>query len=282
MFIGSLGGVNGSEVLIFGAIPEIGLITLVVRLGRKELGGAAVEDLDVRTAPQKGTVTQRAIDQIKAMIADGLLGPGQRLPTERDLAVQLGVSRSSMREAVRALTFMGVLEARHGSGVYVTQLAAGDLLESFGVVADLSRGPQMVELLEVRKVLESTAAALAAARIDATQLAVVERHLKAMDNTDDAEEILAQDVAFHRAINEAAGNDTMAAVLDGLSSRTFRTRVRRGYQEEGAIERTRREHARIHRALVARDPEAARVAAAAHVGEVEQWLRERLAASHDA
>ena len=97
MFIGSLGGVNGSEVLIFVMVPVIGLITLVVRLGRKGLGGAAVEDLDVRTAPPKGTVTQRAIDQIKAMIADGLLGPGQRLPTERDLAVQLGVSRSSMR-----------------------------------------------------------------------------------------------------------------------------------------------------------------------------------------
>mgnify|MGYP006159546383 CR=1 FL=1 len=277
MFIGSLGGVNGSEVLIFVMVPVIGLITLVVRLGRKGLGGAAVEDLDVRTAPPKGTVTQRAIDQIKAMIADGLLGPGQRLPTERDLAVQLGVSRSSMREAVRALTFMGILEARHGSGVYVTQLAAGDLLESFGVVADLSRGPQMVELLELRKVLESTAAALAAARIDADQLAEVERHLRAMDTTDDTEEILAHDVAFHRAINEAAGNDTMAAVLEGLSSRTFHTRVWRGYQEEGAIERTRREHARIHRALVARDPEAARVAAAVHVGEVEQWLRERLA-----
>ena len=75
--------------------------------------------------------------------------------------------------------------------MYVTQLAAGDLLESFGVVADLSRGPQMVELLELRKVLESTAAALAAARIDADQLAEVERHLRAMDTTDDTEEILA-------------------------------------------------------------------------------------------
>lgn len=238
-----------------------------------------MDDLDARTAPPKGTVTQRVIDQIKAMIAEGALGPGQRLPTERELAAQLGVSRSSMREAVRALTFMGALEARHGSGVYVTQLAAGDLLESFGVVADLSRGQQLVELLEVRKVLESTTTALAAARIDADRLAEVERHLRAMEATDDTEEILAHDLAFHRAINYAAGNDTMAAVLDGLSSRTFRARVWRGYQEEGAIERTRREHRRIHRALVARDPESARIAAAAHVGEVEQWLRERLTES---
>ncbi|WP_338702748.1 FadR/GntR family transcriptional regulator [Streptomyces sp. Q6] len=229
-----------------------------------------------QTAPQKGTVTERAIEQIKAMIGGGSLEPGQRLPTERDLAVQLGISRSSMREAIRALTVLGVLEARHGSGIYVTQLEAGDLLETFGVVADLSRGPQLVELLEVRRILESTATALAAARITRPQLAEVEEHLAAMEATDDPEEILSHDLAFHRAIAAAAGNDTMAAILEGLSSRTFRARVWRGYQEEGAFERTRREHARIHRALVARDPEAARAAAAAHVGEVEQWLRTQL------
>ncbi|WP_330336527.1 FadR/GntR family transcriptional regulator [Streptomyces sp. NBC_00557] len=224
-------------------------------------------------APQKGTVTQRAIEAIKAMIAEGRLEPGERLPTERDLAAGLGISRSSMREAIRALTVMGVLEARHGSGIYVTALEAGDLLETFGVVADLSRGPRLVELLEVRRILESTATALAAARITEGQLAAVEKHLAAMNATDDPEEILAHDLAFHREIAAAAGNETMAAILEGLSSRTFRARVWRGYQEEGAFARTRREHAAIHRALAARDPEAARAAAAAHVGEVEEWLR---------
>ncbi|MFD7457885.1 MULTISPECIES: FadR/GntR family transcriptional regulator [unclassified Streptomyces] len=227
-------------------------------------------------APQKGTVTQRAIERIKAMIADGTLEPGQRLPAERDLAAGLGISRSSVREAIRALTVLGVLEARHGSGVYVTRLEAGDLLETFGVVADLSRGERLVELLEVRRVLESTATALAAARITPDRLAEVEEHLTAMNATDDPDRILAHDLAFHRAIAEAAGNETMAAILEGLSSRTFRARIWRGYQEEGAIARTRREHAAIHRALTARDPEAARTAAAAHVGEVEEWLRGRL------
>lgn len=229
------------------------------------------------TEPQKGTVTERAIEELKAMIAGGGLEPGQRLPTERELAARLGISRSSMREAIRALTVLGVLEARHGSGIYVTQLEAGDLLETFGVVADLSRGPQLVELLEVRRILESTATALAAARIDAEQLALVKRHLAAMDATDDPEEILSHDLAFHRAIVAAAGNETMAAILEGLSSRTFRARVWRGYQEEGAFERTRREHARIYAALASRDPDSARAAAGAHVGAVEAWLRGRMA-----
>lgn len=226
--------------------------------------------------PQKGTVTGRAIEQVKAMIAEGRLEPGERLPTERELAARLGISRSSMREAIRALTVLGVLEARHGSGIYVTSLEAGDLLETFGVVADLSRGPRLVELLEVRRILESTATALAAARIGEDELAEVAKHLEAMNATDDPEEILSHDLAFHRAIAGAAGNDTMAAILEGLSSRTFRARVWRGYQEEGAFERTRREHARIHHALLARDPEAARAAAAAHVGEVEEWLKSQL------
>lgn len=227
-------------------------------------------------APRKGTVTQRAVEEIKAMIAEGRLEPGQRLPTERDLAVQLGMSRSSTREAIRALTVMGVLDARHGSGIYVGTLEAGDLLESFGVVADLSRGPRLVELLQVRRILESAATALAAARITEEQLAAVKAHLAAMNATDDPEEILAHDLAFHREIASAAGNATMAAILDGLSSRTFRARVRRGHQEQDAIARTRREHAAIHRALAARDPEAARAAAAAHVGGVEEWLRGRV------
>ncbi|MFJ5775610.1 FadR/GntR family transcriptional regulator [Streptomyces sp. NPDC093094] len=225
--------------------------------------------------PRKGTVTQRAIERIRAMIAEDLLEPGERLPTERELAARLGISRSSMREAIRALTVLGVLEARHGSGIYVTQLRAGDLLETFGVVADLSRGPRLMELLEVRRVLESAATALAAARITPGQLAAAERHLSAMDATDDPDELLAHDLAFHREIALAAGNETLAAILEGLSCRTFRARILRGHQGEGAVERTRREHAAIHRALTARDPEAARAAAAAHVAQVEEWLRDR-------
>ncbi|MBQ1088516.1 FadR/GntR family transcriptional regulator [Streptomyces sp. B93] len=236
-----------------------------------------MDDTETGPALRRGTVTQRAIDQIKAMIADGRLQPGQRLPTERDLAARLGISRNSVREAVRALTVLGVLHTRHGSGSYVTQLSPGDLLDTFGVVAGLSRGTRLVELLEIRRILESTATALAAARITPGQLAEVERHLTAMDTTDDPEQLLAHDLAFHRAVATAAGNETLTALLDGLSSRTFRARTRRGHQEDGAFDRTRREHTAILRALTARDPEAARAAAAAHVGEVEEWLRTQLA-----
>ncbi|MFF0742489.1 FadR/GntR family transcriptional regulator [Streptomyces sp. NPDC004111] len=231
---------------------------------------------EAELAPAKGTVTHRAIEAIKSMITGGQLTSGQRLPTERDLAVRLGISRSSMREAIRALTVLGILESRHGSGVYVTNLEAVDLLDTFGVVAEISPTSRLLEFLEVRRILESSAAALAAARIDEDQLADLRTRLEAMNGTDDPEEFLAADMAFHRTVTQAAGNEALAAIVEGLSSRTFRARVRRGHQEVGAFVQSREEHRRIYDALAARDPEAARSAAAAHVGAVVEWLRGQL------
>ncbi|RJL25089.1 FadR/GntR family transcriptional regulator [Bailinhaonella thermotolerans] len=225
----------------------------------------------------KISVTQRAIEQIKAMIAEGELRAGQRLPTERDLSADLGLSRSSMREAIRALTAMGVLEARHGAGVYVTQLAPSDLLETFGVVAEISRGATLVELLQIRRILEPAATSMAAARVTDAQLAVIHTHLEEMAASEQIEEFVAADLAFHRDVVAAAGNATLAAIIDGLSTRTFRARVWRGQKEKGVLSQMHLEHVRIYRALAARDPEAASAAAAVHVGEVENWLRENIA-----
>ncbi|TDQ46572.1 FadR/GntR family transcriptional regulator [Actinorugispora endophytica] len=229
---------------------------------------------DAETA--KISVAQRAIEQIKTMIAEGELRAGQRLPTERDFAAQLGISRSSIREAIRALTILGVLEIRHGAGVYVTSLRPDDLLETFGVVAEISRGQTLVELLQVRRALESAATAAAAARITDAELAEVRRHLERIGEGGSVEEMVAADRDFHQAIVRAAGNETMAAIVDGLSSMTFRARVWRGHHSSGAVSRLHQEHERIYQALAARDPEAARSTAATHVLEVETWLRANL------
>ncbi|MEV5710244.1 FadR/GntR family transcriptional regulator [Actinoallomurus sp. NPDC052274] len=224
-------------------------------------------------AGARTTVTQRAIDEIKTRIAMGEFAPGQRLPTERDLAADLGLSRSSMREAIRALTVMGVLEARHGAGIYVTRLEPGDLLETFGVVAEISRGDTLLHLVQVRKILEPAAAAAAAARIDEAGLARLRAEMTAMERGTTAEEIVGHDLEFHRVITEAAGNPVLGAILDGLNSRTFRARVWRGHREEGVFPRTYHEHDAIYRALAERDPDGARVAAAVHIGAVEEWAR---------
>jgi len=223
-------------------------------------------------ASSRTTVTDRAIGRIKEMIAGGELLPGQRLPVEKDFAFALGLSRNSLREAIRALTVLGVLEARHGAGVYVTQLNPTDLLESLGVVAEVSQGPTLVDLVRVRKILEPSATATAAARISEVDLARLRELMAAMARADSAEEFVEHDQEFHRIINAAAGNPVLAAILAGLSSRTLRMRVWRGRHQGGAISRTLEEHDQIYEALAARDPDDARIAAALHISSVEHWV----------
>lgn len=218
-------------------------------------------------------VTRRAIESIKTRIAEGALRPGERLPTERDLAADLGVSRSSMREAIRALTTLGVLSSRHGAGVYVTELRPVDLLEAFSVLAEVSQGETLIEVLQVRRMLEPAATALAAARADAAQLARLGELLDRIDRGTTMGETVSADLDFHQAIVETTGNATLTAINNGLSSRTMNDRVWRGHREAGRAERLRQDHVRIHRALLARDPDAARAAATMHVLEVENWLR---------
>lgn len=223
-----------------------------------------------------GPVTQWAVDHIMAKISHGELRPGERLPTERVLAAELGLSRSSMREAVRVLSTIGVLETRQGSGVYVTPLGPEELLETFGVLAEISRGRTLVEVVQVRRMVEPPATALAAARIDDVGLTRVWHHLQDLAVPGDLHEIVAADLAFHSEIVAAAGNATLTALHRGLSSRTFRTRVWRGHTDAGVEARLHHDHERIYRALTDRDPLAAEAAAASHVLAVETWLKDHL------
>src|SRR3984893_14821534 len=121
-------------------------------------------------APRRGrrgpSVTEGAIDKIRELIISGSWGPGDRLPKESELAAPLGLSRNSLRGAVRALSQRRVLEVRQGDGTYVSSLEPDLLLESTSFVSHLLLGDTAVELYEVRRILEAAAAALAAARID--------------------------------------------------------------------------------------------------------------------
>ena len=219
-------------------------------------------------------LTDEAITRIRELIKTGALPPGSRLPPEQQLAAELGMSRGSMREAVKALETARVLDVRRGDGTYVTSLAPHLLLQGLGFAVDLLQDQGMLEVMEVRRMLEPSATAAAATRIDAPALARLSGVLDQMRATlDDSETLVRHDMAFHHVVIAAVGNETLSSVLDGLSGQTLRARVWRGIREASVAQQTLREHQAIYDALVAGDPLLAHAAALVHINTSESWLR---------
>jgi GntR family transcriptional repressor for pyruvate dehydrogenase complex len=221
-------------------------------------------------------VTDEAIEKIKEMIVSGALRPGDRLPKESELAAGLGLSRNSLREAVRALSLIRILDVRQGDGTYVTSLDPQLLLEALSFVVDFHRDDTVLEFLAVRRILEPAATAMAAVRITPADVDVLEGKLDALGPEPLVEELVASDLEFHRGIVQSSGNSVLCSLLDGLSGPTTRARVWRGLTQEDAVSRTLHEHRAILAALRDRDAEAARSWATVHVASVEQWLRSTL------
>jgi GntR family transcriptional repressor for pyruvate dehydrogenase complex len=217
-------------------------------------------------------LTDEAIDKIKTMILDGQLAPGSRLPKEEVLAGQLGLSRNSLREAVRALTAMRILVARQGDGTYVSSLEPQLLLETLSFAADVSQGDTALQLLQVRRLLEPQATGLAAALLKPEDLRALRGILDQCRSAATVEEFVAHDIAFHLRIAEAVGNPVLSMLLRVLSTRTQRVRIVRGSRTRSALEQAHQDHEEILRALQSRDALLAASAATVHVSAVEQWL----------
>lgn len=225
-------------------------------------------------ASPRVSLAQTAIDQIKGMIARGEIRAGDRLPTEMELAARLGVSRGSLREAVRGLALVGILEVRQGDGTYVTSLEPDLLLQSISFFAELNQDGTLSQILEARRMLESPAAAQAASRATVDQLSRLGRLVEEMSQCDTVDAFVENDLAFHRLIALAAGNQVVVALLDNLSSRTARARVWRGVTEAGANRRTQDEHAAIAEALRRRRGDVAAALVTAHIVGVQAWFEQ--------
>ncbi|WP_157007472.1 FadR/GntR family transcriptional regulator [Agromyces laixinhei] len=221
-------------------------------------------------------VTDEAILHIKAMILAGELTPGGRLPPEKELSERLGLSRSSLREAVKALEVIRVLDVRRGDGTYVTSLEPRLLLEAMSFVIDLHDDQSVLEIFAVRRILEPAAAALAARHSGEDALVALREAVDTVDHASDVEGLVEHDLEFHRGIAEATGNGYLASLLDSLSSHTVRARIWRGITQENAVERTLQEHHAILDAIAAGDAELASALTVVHVSGVEQWLRSAL------
>ncbi len=222
-------------------------------------------------------LTDEAIAQLRTMIQSGELPPGARLPPEHQLSAQLGISRSGIREAVKVLASARVLDVRRGDGTYVTSLAPALLLEGVGFAIELLQGETLLEVMEVRRLLEPAATAVAAERVSAAlldELGDLMQRMRAV--AADPEKLMQYDIAFHRAIVAATGNETLTSLLDGLSGRTVRARIWRGLVLGNVAQNTIDEHEAIYLALKARNQTLAHAAALMHVNTSESWLRTML------
>jgi DNA-binding FadR family transcriptional regulator len=230
------------------------------------------------TERSEGTasVVDEAINRLKERIESGDLRPGSRLPPEAALAGQLRLSRLSLREAVRALVMAGVLEVRHGSGTFVTDLKPDRMVSAIGRFLELADDTDVGELFECRRVLEPGATALAATRITEPELANLAELLERMRTLCDPEELVREDLAFHAAIVAATGNRTLRSLADTIAQRTARARMWRALVKSDVVDWTHRQHADIYQALAAHDSLAAFMAADRHVSDVETWIKQRL------
>jgi GntR family transcriptional repressor for pyruvate dehydrogenase complex len=222
--------------------------------------------------------TDVVIHEIKRLVVTGVLGPGSRLPVEKVLAAQLRVSRGSLREGVRALVHLGVLETRQGDGTYVTELDAGRLLSPLGFLVELQTPGNAALLLNVRRALEAESASLAALSIDDAALESLAEALARADAAllptgTDVEAFLDADADFHIRIARSTGNPALAAFIENLIGRTERMRVVRAMSDRGAVHSTQAEHYAILAELRRRDPQRARIRMEAHLLGVEEFAR---------
>jgi len=228
-----------------------------------ESGGDIFKTIEM---DRRGTTSEEVVANLRGMIHRGELRAGDRLPPERDLAKRLGVSRPTLRAAIRSLAAVGVLQSRQGAGTFVVQTEGPPALDSgpLRLMASL-RGFTSTEMFEARQALEMSVAGLAAERATGEQLASMAEEIAGMyASLDEPEQYLVHDMHFHQVVAAASGNRILTALMNMVAAILLDVRsktVRRAKDLKQSAEM----HRHIYRAIRDRNPEAARSAMRAHL-----------------
>jgi GntR family transcriptional regulator, transcriptional repressor for pyruvate dehydrogenase complex len=208
------------------------------------------------------------------------LRPGDRLPSERELGEQFGVSRTVIREAVRSLAAKGVIEVRSGSGLRVAAVAATNVTESMSLFLRHSSDLDYPKVHEVRTILEVEIARIAAERATEADVALLTDVCERMEAAiDDVEVAAPLDVEFHRAIARSTQNELFLVLLDAIGDALLE--IRRENLSVGSATETVTLHRRILKRINAHDPEGACGAMKEHLDSVEKFWRQRAAVTAD-
>ena len=223
-------------------------------------------------------VAQILIERILGLVAARQLRPGDRLPSERELAARFSVSRPTVREVVRALSVLGVVETRHGGGAFITSLDASALLGPLTFFLSLS-DVNVEKLYEARRVIEGEICALAAGRIAPEDLEELGRLIELQDDERrDAGKYREIDSLFHRRLAEIADNPFYSRASQSLNILGLEFR-KAASETEAVLSASIEDHRAILRALSEHDAEAARRAMAAHMDHVLTTTRAAMEAA---
>ena len=235
---------------------------------------------------QQEKLSQGVVRQIELLILRGLLRPGERLPSERELAERMGVSRPSLREAIADLQARGLLVARAGSGVFVADMLGSAFSEALTTLF-ASHDEAVFDYVSFRRDLEGMAAERAArvgSDTDLKVIAAVFHKMEAAHQKKNPADEAALDAEFHLAIIEASHNiimlHVMRAMFDLLRAGVFYNRQQM-FRQRTTRDMLLEQHRAINAAIQARDPKAARLAAEAHMSYVEQTLGDLRRADHN-
>jgi len=211
---------------------------------------------------------EQIVQQIEQSIVKGDLKAGDQLPAERDLAQRFGVSRTAVREAVKALREKGLVEAYSGRGTFITDGTTQAVRQSLDLMVKIGQPEGSTHLAEVRAILEPEIAALAAVRIQEPELATMREAVAAMDRAgQDAEIYIEADLDFHLALAEGAANPLILSLLDSIVGLLREQRLRI-FKVPGGPDRGQVHHKRILEAVEQRDADGARKTMRAHLEQV--------------
>lgn len=219
---------------------------------------------------QSSRLYEQIVEQIERLILDGKLRPGDQLPSERELAEQFSVSRTAVREAVKALREKGLVKIEAGRGTFITHGVSKALRQSLDWMVRSGEGNRLADLVQVRDLLEPGIAALAAEMATKHDIESLERAVNVMDAAIDTADIYVEaDLEFHLALASATQNELIPTLIDPIVD-LLREQRARIFLVEGGAQRGQYHHKCILEAIKKRDPVSARKAMQAHLEQVRQ------------
>jgi len=219
---------------------------------------------------QSERLYEQIVSQIEQRIEAGDLKVGDQLPSERELAEQFAVSRTAVREAVKALRQKGLLEIRPGRGTFITNGTSDTVRNSLGMLMKIGITKGSGDLVEVREILEPEIAALAATRMTDEYISAMQEAVNIMDTAlDNVDVFVEADLDFHLALAEGTQNLIIPILMDSIIDLLREQRKRTGLTK-GGLQRGQVHHKKILDAVTRRDAQAARQAMQDHLKQVRK------------